>query len=154
VYATDSSAWHPENVSIDVGGTVTWENRDTKNPHTVQCDQGSSNTACAWSTAIEMPKRDSSVSPPSRVSVTFPDPGTFAYYCSIHPTMTGTVVVGSGKPPTSSSQSPAPRQTQSTEPSVRATTSAGPTASVSARASAKATPKTTVEGRTTTKPAP
>src|SRR5439155_24588902 len=84
VYATDSSAWHPETVSIDVGGTVTWENRDTKNPHTVQCDQSSSNTTCAWSTAIEMPKRDSSVSPPARASVTFPEPGTFAYYCSIH----------------------------------------------------------------------
>ena len=93
VYATDAKAWHPARVSIDVGGTVTWENRDTKYPHTVECDQSSSNAPCEWSTALEMPARQSSISPPSRTSVTFGNPGTYAYFCSIHPTMTGTIVV-------------------------------------------------------------
>src|SRR6185369_9155428 len=66
VYATDATAWHPDSVSIDVGGTITWENRDTKYPHTVECDQSSSNAPCAWATALEMPARQSSLSQPSR----------------------------------------------------------------------------------------
>src|ERR1051325_13779 len=77
VYAQDSTTWHPEYIDIDVGGTITWENRDTNRPHTVECDQSSSNTACAWTTALEMPQRQSSLSQPSRVSVTFPSPGIF-----------------------------------------------------------------------------
>ena len=153
VYATDATAWHPASVSIGAGGTVTWENRDTKYPHTVYCDQSGSNTTCPWSDAPNMPERASSLSQPSTISITFPKDGTFAYYCSIHPKMTGTVVVGTGHPPASSHPASTPRATQSA-PTVRATTSTAPSASTSARASAKAAPKTTVKGKTVTKPAP
>jgi plastocyanin len=153
VYATDATAWHPESVSIAAGGTVTWENRDTKYPHTVYCDQGSSNAPCPWTDAPNMAQRASSFSQPSTVSITFPKDGTFAYYCSIHPIMTGTIVVGSGHPPASTKPSSTPRTSQSARPTIRATTSA-PSASASANTSAKATPKTTVKGKTVTKPTP
>jgi plastocyanin len=154
VYASDANAWHPGSVSIAAGGTVTWENRDTKYPHTVYCDQGSSNAPCPWTDAPSMEKRASSISQPSTVSITFPKDGTFAYYCSIHPIMTGTIVVGSGHPPTSTKPTPTARQTQSTRPTVGATTAASPAATTSVRASAKAAPKTTVKGKTVTRPTP
>ena len=155
VYATDATAWHPESVSISAGGTVTWENRDTKYPHTVYCDQSGSNTTCPWSDAPNMPERSSSLSPPATVSVTFPKDGTFAYYCSIHPKMTGTIVVGTGHPPVTKASS-TPRTTTSARATAPATTPTGPaaSASASARASTKAAPKTTVKGKTATRSAP
>jgi len=155
VYAQDiGSGWHPATVSIDAGGTVTWENRDQNNPHTVQCDQHDSNAPCPWSNAPNMNQRANQFSTPEKVFISFPTTGTYAYYCSIHPGMTGTVVVGSGRPPASSKPTPTASQTKSVSPAVRATTSTAPSASTSARASAKATPKTTVKGKILTKPAP
>ena len=155
VYAQDiGSGWHPASVSIDPGGAVRWENRDQNNPHTVQCDQHDSNAPCPWSDAPNMAQRPNQFAAPATVTITFPKVGTFAYYCSIHPGMTGVVVVGSGHPPPGSSPTPTPKQTQSVRPTSRATTSAAPSASTSARTSAKATPKTTVKGRTLTRPGP
>ena len=135
VYAQDSSGWHPPAVTIDTGGSVTWENQDTKNPHTVQCDEGSSNAPCPWSGAPNMPKRASSLSPTSKTTISFPKPGTFAYYCSIHPNMTGTVVVGSGHPPPSSTPSSTPRQSSSAKPTTHASVTPTRSASVAPSAS-------------------
>ena len=156
VYAQDSITWHPEYVDIDPGGTITWENRDTDNPHTVECDQGSSNAPCAWSTALEMPQRSSQFAQPSRVSVTFPNPGIYSYYCSIHPKMQGTITVGSGHPNPTATSTPKPRTTTSARPTTRASTSVAPSvsASASARASKKPTPKTSVKGNTVIQPGP
>jgi plastocyanin len=154
VYAQDiGSGWHPPSVSIDPGGTVKWENRDTGNPHTVQCDQHDSNAPCPWSDAPNMEQRANQFATPQSVSIRFPTAGTYAYYCSIHPGMTGKVIVGSGIGPAPKTSS-TPRATQSSRPTVRTTSSVAPSASVSARASTKAAPKTTVKGKTATRPAP
>jgi plastocyanin len=154
VYAQDATAWHPTSVSIDPGGTVTWENRDTKYPHTVECDQSSSNAPCPWSGAPNLPQRASSLSPPSTTTIPFPKPGTFAYYCSIHPNMTGTVVVGSGHPPVSSTPS-TPRQSSSAQPTTRASVTPAKSASVAPSASkSKGAPKPASTARAHTSVAP
>ncbi len=67
-------------VSLDVapGTTVTWTNRDDV-PHTVV-----STTKLFKSPALDTDEK---------FSYTFKDAGTFEYYCSLHPRMTGKIVV-------------------------------------------------------------
>jgi plastocyanin len=73
-----SLAFNPQTVTIKVGETVTWTNQDSHN-HTVVADDGAfqSNDLANGAT----------------FSFTFDKAGTYAYHCSIHPTMTGTVTV-------------------------------------------------------------
>jgi plastocyanin len=68
----------PNSVTITAGGTVTWTNSDSA-PHTATGDGGSFDTG--------------TMDPGGSASITFDTPGTYTYYCSIHPNMTGTVVV-------------------------------------------------------------
>jgi plastocyanin len=67
-------------VSRDVapGTTVTWTNRDDV-PHTV-----ASTTKLFKSPALDTDQK---------FSYTFKEAGTFEYYCSLHPRMTGKIVV-------------------------------------------------------------
>jgi plastocyanin len=156
IYATDASGWHNANVAITVGGTVTWENRDTNNSHPVECVQHDSNAPCPWSNAKDLPPAQSSITgtTPSRASQTFASSGTFAFRCVVHPsTMTGTIVVGSGKPPATKA-TPTATSTARAQTSARASarpagsTSAIPTAKTSAAASTKATAKRGAHPRT------
>ncbi|HME48515.1 MAG TPA: cupredoxin family copper-binding protein [Mycobacterium sp.] len=68
----------PATLTVPVGTTVTWTNLDEE-PHTVAAKDGS----------FHSPGLDTHGS----YSFTFTTPGTFDYICSIHPFMTGTVVV-------------------------------------------------------------
>jgi plastocyanin len=74
-------AYNPDPVTIEEGGKVIWINRDSV-PHTATAEDGSFDTG-----ALEEGKLKSE---------TFKDPGTYAYVCSIHPQMHGTVEVVSG----------------------------------------------------------
>jgi plastocyanin len=79
-------AFSPGTVTVSVGDTVTWTNNDNVG-HTATGDGFDTGTIGGGSSA----------------SVTFDTVGTFAYHCSIHPTMNGTVVVkaaSGGKPTT------------------------------------------------------
>ena len=70
--------YQPDPVVVQVGGKVIWQNQDAA-PHTATADDES------WDTGtIEKGKIGSE---------TFKDPGTFAYFCEIHPDMRGTVEV-------------------------------------------------------------
>jgi plastocyanin len=71
-------SYEPDPVVVQVGGKVTWQNEDTA-PHTATADDGSFDTG-----TIEKGKLG---------SATFKEPGTFTYFCEIHPTMHGTVEV-------------------------------------------------------------
>jgi len=66
-------------VTVPVGTTVTWVNEDDV-PHTVVSDD---------KTTFRSKVMDTDGS----FSFTFANPGTYAYFCSIHPHMTGKVVV-------------------------------------------------------------
>ncbi|HEU4599008.1 MAG TPA: cupredoxin family copper-binding protein [Solirubrobacterales bacterium] len=70
--------YQPDPVVVQVGGKVIWQNEDSA-PHTATADDGSFDTG-----TIEQGKVGSE---------TFKDPGTFTYFCTIHPTMHGTVEV-------------------------------------------------------------
>ncbi|MGE5625764.1 MAG: plastocyanin/azurin family copper-binding protein [Bacillota bacterium] len=69
----------PDTVTVTAGTTVTWVNKDDV-PHTI----ASSDKRFTSSGGLD--KGDS-------YSYTFNTPGTFAYYCSIHPFMTAKIVV-------------------------------------------------------------
>jgi plastocyanin len=68
----------PKVITVKVGTTVTWTNHDYV-PHTV------------ISTTERF--RSSVFFTNDNFSFTFTKPGTYEYYCTIHPKMTGTVVV-------------------------------------------------------------
>jgi plastocyanin len=72
-------AFSPASVTVKVGDTVTWTNKDSAN-HTVTADDG---TTFASST----------LSSGATFSFTFTKAGTYAYHCSIHTSMTGTITV-------------------------------------------------------------
>lgn len=71
-------AFGPASVTVNVGDTVTWTNEDSA-PHTATADDGSFDTG--------------TLGRGQRGSHTFPAAGTVTYYCNVHPSMTGTVVV-------------------------------------------------------------
>jgi len=76
----DNFAFAPRELTVKAGTTVTWVNRDDV-PHVI--------------VNIEQKFKESPVlDTDRRYSVRLTTPGTYKYFCSIHPTMTGTIVVG------------------------------------------------------------
>jgi plastocyanin len=73
-----TTAYSPNPVTVAVGGTVTWINNDTT-AHTSNGDDNS------WSSGT--------LAPGGQFSHTFGAAGTFAYHCTLHPNMIGTVRV-------------------------------------------------------------
>ena len=71
-------SFQPATIAVPVGATVTWTNNDTTG-HTVTADDGSF--------------KSDTLAPGATFSHTFAAAGTFAYHCSIHTSMTGTVTV-------------------------------------------------------------
>jgi plastocyanin len=74
----DNFSFGPGTLTVPVGTTVTWTNRDDI-PHTAVSTEG----------AFKSKVMDTD----EKFSYTFTKPGTYPYFCSIHPKMTGKVVV-------------------------------------------------------------
>ena len=74
----DNFSFGPQAQTVPVGTTVTWTNRDDI-PHTVVSTDGVF--------------KSKTLDTDEKFSFTFAKAGTFAYFCSIHPKMTGKVVV-------------------------------------------------------------
>ena len=74
-------AFAPATITVKAGTTVTWTNQDADR-HDITPDQETADFK-----ASELLARGESY------SVTFTTPGTYTYYCSPHPYMTGTVEV-------------------------------------------------------------
>ena len=68
----------PVSLTVQAGSTVTWTNKDDE-PHTVTSDTGLF--------------RSGAIDTDQSFSYRFDKPGTYHYVCSIHPRMTGTVIV-------------------------------------------------------------
>lgn len=74
----DNFSFGPQEQNVAVGTTVTWTNRDDI-PHTVASTDG----------VFKSKVLDTD----EKFSYTFAKAGSFAYFCSIHPKMTGKIVV-------------------------------------------------------------
>ena len=75
----DNFSFGPATATVPAGTTVTWTNHDDI-PHNV----------ISTEKAFASPVLDTD----QKFSFTFEKAGTYPYYCSIHPKMTGKVVVG------------------------------------------------------------
>ena len=72
-------SFQPPALEVAVGATVTWENIDGDDDHTVTADDGAFDSGVMLvGTAFEH---------------TFEAPGTYPYFCAIHPEMVGTITV-------------------------------------------------------------
>src|ERR1700758_5194211 len=77
--AIDNFSFSPNTVTLSVGGTVAWTNHD-KVPHVV-------------SSAGNQFKKSPLLKTGQSFSHIFATTGTYSYFCSIHPRMTGKIVV-------------------------------------------------------------
>jgi amicyanin len=75
----DNFTFSPQQLTVKAGTTVTWTNKDDI-PHGIAA---TGNTF----------KRSAAMDTDDNYSFTFTTPGTYQYFCYIHPHMTGTVVV-------------------------------------------------------------
>ena len=74
----DNFTFNPQRLTIKAGTTVIWTNQDDI-PHTV------ASTTKAFKSKV--------LDTDDKFSFTFTTPGEYAYFCSLHPHMTGTIVV-------------------------------------------------------------
>ena len=76
----DNFSFGPVALTVPVGTTVTWTNRDDIPHNAVSTDD---------------PKifKSKVLDTDEKFSFTFSKPGTYSYFCSIHPKMTGKVTV-------------------------------------------------------------
>jgi amicyanin len=77
----DNFAFTPQTITVKAGDTVIWTNHDDI-PHTV-----TSSTGAFRSKALDTD---------DTFSFTFATPGTYKYFCALHPHMTGSIVVEAG----------------------------------------------------------
>jgi len=75
----DNFTFSPPMLTVQPGTTITWINRDDV-PHTV--------TSTTEPRLLNSPALDTD----AKFSFTFTSPGTYPYYCTVHPHMTATIV--------------------------------------------------------------
>jgi plastocyanin len=72
-------AFNPKTLTVKSGEKVTWINRDEE-PHTV--------------VSVEKQfKKSSALDTDQEFTITAGAPGTYSYFCSVHPKMTGIIIV-------------------------------------------------------------
>lgn len=72
-------AFSPQTITVKSGEKITWINRDEE-PHTV--------------VSVEKQfKKSTALDTDQQFTITAGAPGTYTYFCSVHPKMTGTIVV-------------------------------------------------------------
>ena len=72
-------AFSPQTITVKSGEKITWTNRDEE-PHTV--------------VSVEKQfKKSSALDTDETFTITAGAPGTYTYFCSVHPKMTGTIVI-------------------------------------------------------------
>jgi plastocyanin len=77
--AIQNFAFEPKAITVPAGATVVWTNKDEE-PHTV------TSAGSGFTSSKALDTDDS-------YKVVFSKPGTYTYYCQIHPHMVGTIIV-------------------------------------------------------------
>jgi len=72
-------AFNPQTITVKSGEKVTWINRDEE-PHTIV-------------SVGKQFKKSTALDTDQEFTITVEAPGTYDYFCSVHPKMTGTIVV-------------------------------------------------------------
>jgi plastocyanin len=72
-------AFNPQTITVKSGEKVTWINRDEE-PHTIV-------------SVGKQFKKSTALDTDQEFTITVGAPGTYDYFCSVHPKMTGTIVV-------------------------------------------------------------
>jgi plastocyanin len=72
-------AFNPQSITVKSGEKITWINRDEE-PHTVV-------------SVGKQFKKSSALDTDQAYTIVAGAPGTYSYFCSVHPKMTGTIVV-------------------------------------------------------------
>ena len=72
-------AFNPQTITVKSGEKVTWINRDEE-PHTIV-------------SVGKQFKKSTALDTDQEFTITAGAPGTYEYFCSVHPKMTGTIVV-------------------------------------------------------------
>lgn len=75
----DNFSFSPQTITVPAGTQITWTNQDDI-PHTVVSDDKTTFKSRALDTD-------------EKFSFTFTKPGSYTYFCSIHPKMTAKVIV-------------------------------------------------------------
>ena len=73
----DNFTFNPQRLTIKASSTVSWTNEDI--PHAIA--------------SVSALFRSKALDTDDHYSFTFSTPGTYQYFCSLHPHMTGTIVV-------------------------------------------------------------
>ena len=71
--------FNPATITVKSGETITWINRDEE-PHTIV-------------SVGKKFEKSSALDTDQQFTITASAPGTYEYFCSVHPKMTGTIVV-------------------------------------------------------------
>jgi amicyanin len=74
----DNFTFNPQKLTVKAGTTVTWTNQDDI-PHAIA--------------AVSKQFKSKALDTGDAYSFTFTTPGAYEYFCSLHPHMTGTIVV-------------------------------------------------------------
>lgn len=93
-----NNAFSQQNITIQAGTSITWRNDDT-DIHTTTSDTGG--TSNSWDSPL--------LNKGQTYTKTFSTPGTYYYHCSVHPNMTGTIIV-TAAPTSIIAPSPTPPQ--------------------------------------------
>jgi len=72
-------AFNPQTITVKSGEKITWINRDEE-PHTVV-------------SVGKQFKKSSALDTDQTYTIVAGAPGTYSYFCSVHPKMTGTIIV-------------------------------------------------------------
>ncbi len=74
----DNFSFTPQEITVKAGTTITWTNRDDI-PHTV--------------VSTDETFKSKALDTDDKFTTTLTKPGTYPYFCSIHPKMTGKIIV-------------------------------------------------------------
>jgi len=76
--SVDNFTFGPETITVAANGTVTWVNHDDV-PHVIASTDGLF--------------RSKALDTDDKYSFTFAKPGTYQYFCTVHPKMVGKIIV-------------------------------------------------------------